>query len=311
MDLSSEKAVREFLRLCLAPRPGMERTPAKLAEILPGPLVEALERFAPHLAAYRKSVARYEKQLSAARDQYAVVLGQWINAEPADAPKFPGLPRRGACPVCERGYKLTHAGLLPRHIAHIPEHRDTGGLYCQGVGKPPATQDAPEASQDLCTQNGQGDAATPRPHVFAAPAGGPVRCLFCAVPTDGVEAGYRTPDGREWTLAAEHSEDGLPLYESPFVGTRYTAEALASLHGATEPLTTVQAPPYVHNARSVNRRPGTAVKHIPDGHGSTICPRAFQASKPMPPEEAARLPLCGGCRDAALDAAGTPATATA
>ncbi|MEN1889502.1 hypothetical protein [Streptomyces mirabilis] len=41
-------------------------------------------------------------------------------------------------------------------------------------------------------------------------------------------------------------------------------------------------------------------KHIPDGQGRTICPGNFQASKPMPEEEAARLKLCGGCRKALL-----------
>jgi len=163
----------------------------------------------------------------------------------------------------------------------------------------------------LCTQNGRGDYATPQPHVFPRqdafpPAeGGPVRCLFCAVPAGDVVPGYRTPDGREWTLAAVSTEDGTPLYEAPFVGARYTAEGLAHLHGSTEPLTAVTPPAYVHNARNVNRRPGTAVKHIPSPDGTTtICPRAHQATAPMPAEEAALLPLCGGCRDAALVAAG-------
>ncbi|MXM66757.1 hypothetical protein GR925_25830 [Streptomyces sp. HUCO-GS316] len=162
-----------------------------------------------------------------------------------------------------------------------------------------------DAGPALCTQNGRGDKATPRPHDFPDDRNGPPHCLWCGVPAQGSVPGYRTPDGREWTLAGECTEGGLPLYEAPFVGTRYTADALTALHGTAEPLSAVQPPLYVFNARSVNRRPGTAVKHIPTPDGTaTICPRGYEATAPMPEEEAALLPLCGGCRDTTLAAAG-------
>lgn len=234
---ATEDELRGFLRLCLAPRPGMERTPEELARLITaGPLRDNLERHAPQLGALRTAADR-------AAAAYVEALTAWI--------------------------------------------RSDGG-------------------PGLCTQNGRGDKAEPQPHTFPAVDGGPSRCLWCAVPAEGIAPGYRTRDGREWSLAAVSTEDGLPLYEAPFVGARYTADGLALLHGELEPLTAVEAPAYVHNARSVNRRPGTAVKHIPDGHGATICPRGFQASKPMPVEEAALLPLCNGCRDAAVARAESP-----
>lgn len=51
---------------------------------------------------------------------------------------------------------------------------------------------------------------------------------------------------------------------------------------------------YVFNARSVNR----SAKHAHDGQGRTLCPSGPKPTAPMPAEEAARLPLCGGCRRA-------------
>ncbi|MFB6961861.1 hypothetical protein ACFCYB_33985 [Streptomyces sp. NPDC056309] len=56
------------------------------------------------------------------------------------------------------------------------------------------------------------------------------------------------------------------------------------------------APTWVFNARSVNR----ATKHArnPARPSATLCPREWEASKPIPAEEAARLALCGGCRRA-------------
>ncbi|MFM9590771.1 hypothetical protein ACKI16_29715 [Streptomyces scabiei] len=272
---ATETEVRDFLRLCLEPRPGHTRPPEALAQILPGPLRENLHQHAPNLSELRADAERAALEAGQTADRYAGALAAWITGDHSthDRDHIDGVP----WPQCLTCSTETHTVDWT-----VPD-------------RPP-----------LCTQNGEGDAATPRPHVFAAPTGGPVRCLFCAVPADGVEAGYRTPDGRVWTLSALLTDDGTPLYEAPFVGACYTAVALHTLHGDTEPVREVQAPPYVHNARNVNRRPGTAVKHIPDGHGNTICPRALQATAPMPAEEAARLPLCKGCRDAALTAAGLP-----
>lgn len=243
---ASEDEVREFLRLCLNPRPGSPRTPEALAEIIPGPLRENLHGYAPHLAELRTAADRARQEAARAVGAYADALARWIRDEP----------------------------------------------------NTPA----------LCTQNGKGDAAAPQPHTFPFVEDGyPSRCLWCGVPDKGSVPGYRTPDGRVWALAGESTEDGLPLYETPFVGTRYTADALAALHGSAEPLSAFPAPRYVHNAESVNRRPGTAVKHIPTPDGATtICPRAFKATRAMPDEEAARLPLCSGCRTAALEGVDVP-----
>ncbi len=64
--------------------------------------------------------------------------------------------------------------------------------------------------------------------------------------------------------------------------------------GGGEPGTGPRVPEYVFNARSVNR----TTKHFahPGDAAFTLCPSAFVASAPMSSEDAARLPLCGGCR---------------
>ncbi|MFD9422214.1 MULTISPECIES: hypothetical protein [unclassified Streptomyces] len=51
---------------------------------------------------------------------------------------------------------------------------------------------------------------------------------------------------------------------------------------------------YVFNARSVNR----IWKHAHDDAGRTLCTSGLKATNPMPDDEAARLPLCSGCRAA-------------
>lgn len=67
-------------------------------------------------------------------------------------------------------------------------------------------------------------------------------------------------------------------------------------HWGGEPESAPRVPDYVFNARSVNRTTKHAVD--PDEPAITLCPRQFVASPPMSTEDAARLPLCGGCRRA-------------
>lgn len=57
-------------------------------------------------------------------------------------------------------------------------------------------------------------------------------------------------------------------------------------------------PTYVSNADSVNVN---TAKHFvdPDDASRTWCTRAFRASAPLPPEQAALIAICGGCRRAA------------
>ncbi|NGO47294.1 hypothetical protein [Streptomyces ureilyticus] len=243
MKLDTEKDVRDFLRLCLDPGHGIKRTPAKLAEVMPDPLHDALVRYAPHLGELRAEADRQEAQARKARKAYADALATWITNEPVAAPDVP----------------------------------------------------------ELCPQNRRGDKAAPGAHFYKPDDSGVQRCVFCGTAAHGggePADAYRTPDGRVWTLAAEKNEHEVALYEAPLVGTRYTALALKTLHGEITPVAGGKVPEYVFNSRSVNR----TTKHIPDGKGRTICPGNFQASKPMPEEEAARLTLCGGCRKALLEA---------
>lgn len=54
---------------------------------------------------------------------------------------------------------------------------------------------------------------------------------------------------------------------------------------------------YVFNARSMNRH----IKHAHDSDGLTLCPSSLQATDPMTGDQAARLPLCHGCRRAVTE----------
>jgi hypothetical protein len=162
-----------------------------------------------------------------------------------------------------------------------------------------AGESADASEPGLCLQNRRGDKAEPQPHYYHPQDS---RCVFCHAPAlqgGEVPRALRTPDGRVWTLAADKSEAGHALYEAPFVGSRYTAMALEQMHAEQGDVVMIPdpAPPYVFNARSVNRM----VKHIPDGLGHTLCPSSFVASPPMAEEEAARLTLCRGCRRALLE----------
>ncbi|MFJ5038004.1 hypothetical protein [Streptomyces parvulus] len=239
MQFNTEAEIRDFLRLCLAPRPGINRTPAKLAEIMPGPLFDALVRYAPHLRELQQEADRRETEARTARRAYAHALAEWIE-----------------------GDSTTYL---------CPQNR-SGGKREQG-----AHHYGPSTDTALS------------------------RCLFCsALNPDETETAYLTPDGRVWTLAAEVNNDLVPLYEAPFVDTRYTALGLETLHGEITPCSGRPAPAYVLNADSVNSSPETTVKHLLNGLGTTRCPRAFRASKPLTDEEAAEYSLCGGCRTALL-----------
>lgn len=72
MEFGTEKGVRDFLGLCLDPGHGCEkRTPLQLTQIMPEPLLEALGRYAPHLAELRKAAEFRDEQGRLARQMYA------------------------------------------------------------------------------------------------------------------------------------------------------------------------------------------------------------------------------------------------
>jgi hypothetical protein len=170
----------------------------------------------------------------------------------------------------------------------------------------PAGETSEDKSPALCQQNRRGDRREPQPHFYKPAEDGALRCVFCDAPTHWggeLAPAYRTPDGRVWKLAAEPNEEGVALYEVPFVNARYTALALETMYigqGGIERVDEPEAPPYVLNSRSVNQSPATAVKHIPGPDGRTICPGQFRGTKPLPQEKAAEYALCNGCRKALL-----------
>lgn len=252
MDLSSPNAVREFLALCLDPGHGVKRTPAKLAGIMPGPLEDALLRFAPHLAQLRREVDEAEQQARAARKKYADGLEAWITGAPVKAT----FPIAGSdqwswrCP--EEG-----GGCGYQSVARFPTEQIAQGGYDDHRGQCAWDQTnlAPAADPSQCQQNRTGnftrltDPVNLGPHFYKDGAVG-LRCVYCDVPA----------------------------------------------HWGGEPLEAPVVPTYVYNSRSVNRTAKHAVR--PDDPRITLCPGAHPASGPMPAEEAARLPLCGGCRRA-------------
>ncbi|KQW13578.1 hypothetical protein [Streptomyces sp. Root369] len=103
----------------------------------------------------------------------------------------------------------------------------------------------------VITGNGDGD----RWH-NVVPDDAVIEIVSPATVHDGPQPAYRTPDGRVWTLAAETNEHGVPLYEAPFVGTRYAALALEQLHGDITPLDNADARPDC---------PGAAIDHDETG----------------------------------------------
>ncbi|MDQ1018818.1 hypothetical protein [Streptomyces afghaniensis] len=190
----------------------------------------------------------------------------------------------------------------------VADHIVTAACMAAAAGAVvlPAGAIPEDKSPALCQQNRRGDARKPEPHFYKPGEDGVLRCVFCSAPAHWggeLAPAYRTPDNRVWTLAAESNKEGVALYEAPFVETRYTAFVLETMYigqGGIERVDEPEAPPYVLNSMSVNQSPQTAVKHIPDGDGRTICPGQFRGTKPLPQEKAAEYALCNGCRKALL-----------
>lgn len=81
MQYDTPAGLRNFLRLCLSPGYGVQRTPAKLAQVMPEPLARQLADHAPHLGELRAAAHRLEQQTAAAHQRYADALAAWIADE--------------------------------------------------------------------------------------------------------------------------------------------------------------------------------------------------------------------------------------
>lgn len=271
MDLSNPTAVREFLALCLDTRHGIRRTPAELAELMPGPLRDATEKYAPHLAELREAAETLEGHAAAARRVHADALAAWIRGEPQPVPD-----RAPATPDEERRERYAEALYATMEVTPQRHPWVTLSPFRRAVWyaradaairiadtETSATPPAPAADSDECPQNRIGnfiyltDPVQLGPHFYEDDGSGGLRCVYCDVPV-------------LW--------GGESLVEST-------------------------VPTYVHNANSVNR---TTAKHLvdPQDPTTTLCPGRIAASKPMPTEEAARLPLCGECRRAVTGKSG-------
>lgn len=185
MDLSSAKAVREFLAQCLAPSYGVERTPATLAKIMPGPLGDAVDRYAPHLARLREAADEAEQRARAARKAYADALGAWVAFEP---PKtvFP-VPNSSEwswqCPKDAGG-----CGYLS--VARFPTEQIAQGGYDDHLSLcvSEQTSSAPAVDPSQCQQNRTWNFIRPAdqpnfgPHFYKEDGAGVLRCLYCDAP---------------------------------------------------------------------------------------------------------------------------------
>ncbi|MEU0275950.1 hypothetical protein [Streptomyces sp. NPDC006307] len=78
-DLTTREDVRSFLALCLNPGYGVQRTVAKLADVMPPWLRERLDHHAPHLAQLHAEADRLQAQADQARTAYTDALAAWIN----------------------------------------------------------------------------------------------------------------------------------------------------------------------------------------------------------------------------------------
>jgi hypothetical protein len=78
MQFQTEEEVRDFLRLCLGPGRGIERTPAKLVEVMPEVLRDRLEFYAPELAELRAEAERLESMAAVARRAHVAAVSRWI-----------------------------------------------------------------------------------------------------------------------------------------------------------------------------------------------------------------------------------------
>ncbi|KUN37741.1 hypothetical protein AQJ30_15775 [Streptomyces longwoodensis] len=75
------EALREFLQMCLTPRPGQERTALRLVELLPPQIAAKAHEFAPHLAGLDRTATDLETQAGQARQAYADALAAWIGGQ--------------------------------------------------------------------------------------------------------------------------------------------------------------------------------------------------------------------------------------
>ncbi|MFF0088231.1 hypothetical protein ACFYR1_52985 [Streptomyces canus] len=75
------ETLRSFLKLCLDPGHGIKRTPEKLAEVLPEPLVRKAVEFAPYLGTLRHAAQALDGEARKAQQVYADALAGWIHGE--------------------------------------------------------------------------------------------------------------------------------------------------------------------------------------------------------------------------------------
>lgn len=159
------EALRSFLKLCLDPGHGINRTPVRLAEVLPEPLARKVAEFSPHVGGLRHFAKAVEEQAKAAQKRakdahraYADALAAWIHGqEPKPARRSMPLleavavaydaavahaAKCGTCwpgmrlaEMCAEGQRTALAALEPE-CAHITwevtsEHRNDMGLWAK------------------------------------------------------------------------------------------------------------------------------------------------------------------------------------
>jgi hypothetical protein len=324
MDLSNSTTVREFLALCLDPGHGITRTPATLAKIMPGPLGDAVHRFAPHLAGLREDAEALEQHAATAGQVYAEALAAWIKGEPTPVPDL-----APATPDEER--RERYAAALYSTLVEMARRQPwvTLSPFRRAVWY--ARADAAIKVADAEARETEPAADEPKPVFLTGSTwswqcltetggcGYPSICRFstetaaqrglndhraqCAWTTGNVSVPARIDQGQcpqnrtgSYLSVSDPVQLGPHFYKTDEAGRWHCVYCDAGGHWGGEPPRTPQVRAYVFNSRSVNRTTKHAVD--PANPARTLCPSAFVASPPMPTEQATRLTLCGGCRRA-------------
>jgi len=335
MNLRSPEAVRGFLALCLDPGHGIKRTPAEVAKAVrevPGPPRDALERFAPHLADLREACDSLDEHAQDAHQIYVEALDAWIRNEPRPLTETPPAapdqgrrdryaealyntlemtpqqhpwatlsPFRRAVWYARADAAITVADAEADELENItaPERVDrlrTEFFECASV-------ESIQVQQRRATrQRGRWQSRLDRMDTLLNIRREQIEAGVWPEPADTpavTESGEQDhcPQNRvgNFIRLTDPVQLGPHFYQENELGLR-CVYCDVPCHWGGEPLVAPTVRPYVHNARSVNRTAKHAIH--PTDPRRTLCPSSFVATAPMPPEEAVRLPLCGGCRRA-------------
>ncbi|MGW3445619.1 hypothetical protein [Streptomyces sp. NPDC001076] len=212
-DYETPDGLRAFLKLCLDPGHGINRTPAKLAEVLPEPLARKVAEFAPHVGGLRyfaqvlnEEVDDAQKRAKDAHRAYADALAAWIHGEePKPAPERYVIGRNG---VFATLYDRLEGRLVVDNSTeeHCLQVRDELNVAeqppCKKCGAPPASHVAWASGHLYVKPDDQQPATTARRSmplldaVTAAYDTAVAHATKCGICWPGMRLAEMCPDGQ-------------------------------------------------------------------------------------------------------------------